>query len=288
MNNSLKDKIHYWFEFLQLAHLSKDPVVQSSLQEKRTYQGWGEYQSAKFNSWWKTHSSLFKTEEVLSIPKAGDIVDSESFYVRIPYTYAPTTVGKIVSDIYDRELSKRVQNTKKTRKVYGGKYKLTSYDYQVAQFHYYLVFTRDVYLPLLNSGKRQRNFEFVEKSKEVFEKLKKKTTARRDIPFTKKTISYESESRLVRRYRQYAEKLLRNVSQGKFPGDYEETFIKNQTQLRIEKAAKEKSAPFKQSNRIPKHSRTGPKIKNKHDPYAGAVRKTRSDKGVPRRKKLSK
>ena len=252
------------------------------------YEKWGDYRSVKFNSWWSSHSSLFKNEQVLSIPQVGEIVDSEFFYVKIPFTYAPTSVGKIVADIYDRELTKRVQRTKKSRKIYQGDFKLTSSEYQVAQFHYYLVFTKDVYLPLLNSGKRQSNFEFVEKSKEVFQKLNKKTTVNRDIPFTKKTLSYESESRLVRRYRQCAEKLLRNVAQGKFPGDYEETFIKNQTQLRIEKAAKEKNAPFKQSNRIPKHSRTGPKIKNEHDPYAGAVRKTRSDKGLPREKKLSK
>jgi hypothetical protein len=288
MNNSLKEKIRYWFEFLRLAHESKDPIVVNALRSNDVYEKWGDYRSVKFNSWWSSHSSLFKNEQVLSIPQVGEIVDSEFFYVKIPFTYAPTSVGKIVADIYDRELTKRVQRTKKSRKIYQGDFKLTSSEYQVAQFHYYLVFTKDVYLPLLNSGKRQSNFEFVEKSKEVFQKLNKKTTVNRDIPFTKKTLSYESESRLVRRYRQCAEKLLRNVAQGKFPGDYEETFIKNQTQLRIEKAAKEKNAPFKQSNRIPKHSRTGPKIKNEHDPYAGAVRKTRSDKGLPREKKLSK
>ena len=288
MNNSLKEKIRYWFEFLRLAHESKDPIVVNALRSNDLYAKWGDYRSVKFNSWWSSHSSLFKNEQVLSIPQVGEIVDSEFFYVKIPFTYAPTSVGKIVADIYDRELTKRVQRTKKSRKIYQGDFKLTSSEYQVAQFHYYLVFTKDVYLPLLNSGKRQSNFEFVEKSKEVFQKLNKKTTVNRDIPFTKKTLSYESESRLVRRYRQCAEKLLRNVAQGKFPGDYEETFIKNQTQLRIEKAAKEKNAPFKQSNRIPKHSRTGPKIKNEHDPYAGAVRKTRSDKGLPREKKLSK
>ena len=288
MNNSLKEKIRYWFEFLRLAHESKDPIVVNALRNNDVYEKWGDYRSVKFNSWWSSHSSLFKNEQVLSIPQEGEIVESEFLYVKIPFTYAPTSVGKIVADIYDRELTKRVQRTKKSRKIYQGDFKLTSSEYQVAQFHYYLVFTKDVYLPLLNSGKRQSNFEFVEKSKEVFQKLNKKTTVNRDIPFTKKTLSYESESRLVRRYRQCAEKLLRNVAQGKFPGDYEETFIKNQTQLRIEKAAKEKNAPFKQSNRIPKHSRTGPKIKNEHDPYAGAVRKTRSDKGLPREKKLSK
>ena len=288
MNNSLKEKIRYWFEFLRLAHESKDPIVVNALRSNDVYEKWGDYRSVKFNSWWSSHSSLFKNEQVLSIPQVGEIVDSEFFYVKIPFTYAPTSVGKIVADIYDRELSKRVQRTKKSRKIYQGDFKLTSSEYQVAQFHYYLVFTRDVYLPLMKSGSKNKNQDFLQKSKEVFGKLKKKSTVKREIPFTNKNTSNDSDLRLVRRYRQYAEKLLRNVAQGKFPGDYEETFIKNQTQLRIEKAAKEKNAPFKQSNRIPKHSRTGPKIKNEHDPYAGAVRKTRSDKGLPREKKLSK
>ena len=286
MNNSLKEKIRYWFEFLRLANESKDPIVVNALINNVNYEKWDDYRNVKFNSWWSSHSSLFKNEQVLSIPQVGQIVDSEFFYVKIPFTYAPTSVGKIVADIYDRELSKRVLRTKKSRKIYQGDFKLTSSEYQVAQFHYYLVFTRDVYLPLINSGSKNKNQDFLHKSKEVFGKLKKKSTLKREIPFTNKNASNDSDLRLVRRYRQYAEKLLRNVSQGDFPGDYEETFVKNQTQLRIEKAAKEKIAPFKQSNRIPKHSRTGPKIKNEHDPYAGVVRKTRSDKGLPRKKKI--
>ena len=286
MNNSLKEKIRYWFEFLRLANESKDPIVVNALINNVNYEKWDDYRSVKFNSWWSSHSSLFKNEQVLSIPQVGEIVDSEFFYVKIPFTYAPTSVGKIVADIYDRELTKRVLRTKKSRKIYQGDFKLTSSEYQVAQFHYYLVFTRDVYLPLINSSSKNKNQDFLEKSKEIFGKLKKKSTLKREIPFTNKNTSNDSDLRLVRRYRQYAERLLRNVSQGDFPGDYEEIFIKNQTQLRIEKAAKEKNAPFKQSNRIPKHSRTGPKIKNEHDPYAGVVRKTRSDKGLPRKKKI--
>lgn len=286
MNNSLKEKIRYWFEFLRLANESQDPIVVNALRNNDIYEKWGDYRSVKFNSWWSSHSSLFKNEQVLSIPQVGEIVDSEFFYLKIPFTYAPTSVGKIVTDIYDRELTKRVLRTKKSRKIYQGDFKLTSSEYQVAQFHYYLVFTRDVYLPLINSSNKNKNQDFLEKSKEIFGKLKKKSTLKREIPFTNKNTSNDSDLRLVRRYRQYAEKLLRNVSQGDFPGDYEEIFIKNQTQLRIEKAAKEKIAPFKQSNRIPKHSRTGPIIKNEHDPYAGVVRKTRSDKGLPRKKKI--
>ena len=284
MNNSLKEKIRYWFEFLQLANESKDPIVVNALRNNDIYEKWGDYQKAKFNSWWSIHSLLFKNEQVLSIPLVGEIVDSEFFYVKIPFTYAPTSVGKIVSDIYDRELSKRVQRTKKSRKIYQGDFKLTSSEYQVAQFHYYLVFTRDVYLPLMNSDSKNKNQDFLQKSKEVFGKLKKKSTLKREIPFTNKNASNDSDLRLVRRYRQYAEKLLRNVAQGDFPGHYEETFIKNQSQIRAEKVAKKRDVIFNKSNRTPKYSRTGPEKRNPDDPYASSIRKTRSDKGLPRKK----
>ena len=284
MNNSLKEKIQYWFEFLRLAHESKDPVVVNALRNNDIYEKWGDYRSVKFNSWWSSHSSLFKNEQVLSIPLVGEIVDSEFFYVKIPFTYAPTSVGKIVADIYDRELTKRVQRTKKSRKIYQGDFKLTSSEYQVAQFHYYLVFTRDVYLPLMHSGSKNKNQDFLQKSKEIFSKLKKKSTLKREIPFTNKNTSNDSDLRLVRRYRQYAEKLLRNVSQGDFPGDYEETFVKNQSQIRAEKVAKNKDTIFDKSNRTPKYGRTGPEKRNPDDPYAGSIRKTRSDKGLPRKK----
>jgi hypothetical protein len=94
MNNSLKEKIRYWFEFLRLAHESKDPIVVNALRSNDVYEKWGDYRSVKFNSWWSSHSSLFKNEQVLSIPQVGEIVDSEFFYVKIPFTYAPTSVGK--------------------------------------------------------------------------------------------------------------------------------------------------------------------------------------------------
>jgi len=287
MNNSLKEKIRYWFEFIRLAHESKDPIVVNALRNNDIYGKWGDYRSVKFNSWWSSHSSLFKNEQVLSIPLVGEIVDSEFFYVKIPFTYAPTSVGKIVADIYDRELSKRVQRTKKSRKIYQGDFKLTSSEYQVAHFYYYLVFTRDVYLPLMNSDSKNKNQDFLQKSKEVFGKLKKKSTLKREIPFTNKNASNDSDLRLVRRYRQYAEKLLRNVAQGDFPGDYEETFIKNQSQIRAEKIAKNKDATFIKLDRIPKYGRTGPEKRNPDDPYAGSIRKTRSDKGLSRKKKIN-
>jgi hypothetical protein len=54
MNNSLKEKIRYWFEFLRLAHESKDPIVVNALRSNDVYEKWGDYRSVKFNSSWAT------------------------------------------------------------------------------------------------------------------------------------------------------------------------------------------------------------------------------------------
>jgi hypothetical protein len=285
MNNSLKEKIRYWFEFLKISHRSVDSVVQGNLKtEADFYSAWGDYKSVSFNEWWKTHSHLFKDSEVLSVLKDGYVVSSDAFHVRIPYTYAPTTVGKIVSEIYDRELQKRASIKGKMRKVYGGSFRLSQEDYQVAQFYYYLIFVRDVYLPIHSADPKAKTGKYIEKSKEVFGKVKKKTTEKREIPFTNANITYESASRLVRRYKQMAEKLLRNVSSGVFPGDYEETFIKNQSQIRAEKAAKaHQIAPKKRLRGRPvSMDQVIIKREDGFNPYSGQKRSTRSDKGKKR------
>lgn len=285
MNNSIKEKVRYWFEFLRLAHVSTDKVVSNNLKSNSDfYAAWGDYKNIKFLEWWKTHSKLFKDAEVLSMPKVGETVRDDAFYVRVPFTYAPSTLGRIVTEMYDRELSKRATRTKKIRKVYGGNYRLSHDDYQVAQFYYYMVFVRDVYLHLRRAEPEAKTGRYIEKSKKVFGNLKRKTTVKREIPFSNKEISYESAARMVRRYKQLAEKLLRNVSEGVFPGDYEETFIKNQTQLRAEKAVKKPVYNSKKFTKGPPKARYQviKKRVSGTDPYAGIKRKTRSDKGKKR------
>jgi hypothetical protein len=186
--------------------------------------------------------------------------------------------------MYDRELSKRSTRTGKMKKVYGGTFILSREDYQVAQFHYYLVFVRDVYLPILLTEPKAKTSRYIEKSKEVFGKLRRKTTDKRQIPFTNQSLTNDSASRLVRRYKQTAEKLLRNVSKGVFPGDYEETFIKNQSQIRAQKAAKaHQIAPKKRLRGRPvSMDQTVIKRESGYDMYDGIKRKTRSDKGKKR------
>ena len=283
MKNSLKEKIRYWFEFLNLAHQSTNPIVVSNLRESSEfYSRWGNYRTVKFDSWWREHSSLFRDEEadVLESPKVGDVVNEGAFYVRIPYTYSPSSVGKIVSEKYARELAKRNLVAKKVKRIYGGAYCLTRDDYPVAKFRHYLVFVRDVYLPLARVSPRLETAALLERSREAFSKVSNRGAESERVPFTNAGSSDDSDTRLVRRYRQMAEKLLLNVSAGAFPGVYEETFVRTQSEIRAKRVAEAAESEPKASRGARRGVSTTKKRLNADDPFAN--RKTRSDKGKKR------
>ena len=283
MKNSLKEKIRYWFEFLNLAHQSTNPIVVSNLRESSEfYSRWGKYRTVKFDSWWREHSSLFRDEEaeVLESPKVGDVVNEGAFYVRIPYTYSPSSVGKIVSEKYARELAKRNLVAKKVKRIYGGAYCLTRDDYPVAKFRHYLVFVRNVYLPALRESQRLKTSDWVALSREAFGKISPRGFESERVPFTNAGSSDDSDTRLVRRYRHMAEKLLLNVSAGAFPGAYEETFVRTQSEIRAKRVAEAAESEPKASRGARRGVSTTKKRLNADDPFAN--RKTRSDKGKKR------
>ena len=206
----------------------------------------------------------------------------------IPYSLSPTAVGKTIASMYRKKQSEK-QTTKpaksgKTKKVYGGQFVLSSPEYQVAQFAYYYKFAKDVYVPSVNKGKL-RNKELLDTAKSVFSGLKRKTTTLRDIPFTKTDPSPDAESKQIRRYHQYAEKLLSNVSLGIFPGEYELRPKTTAVQLKLELTEKRKNQKSEITKKRRARHSTDAKIfkrPNLLDPHS--VRKKRKDAGVKRTK----
>ena len=283
MKNSLKDKVRYWFEFLNLAHQSPDPIVVSNLRESSGfYSRWGNYRTVKFDVWWREHSYLFRDvdADVLASPKVGDVVTEGAFYVRIPFTYSPSTVGKIVSEKYSRELEKRTVRAKKVKRIYGGAYSLSRDDYPVAKFRHYFVFVRNVYLPLVRVSPRLKTAAWLERSREAFSEISPRGVSSERVPFANADSSEDSDTRLVRRYRQMAEKLLRNVSTGAFPGDYEETFVRTQSEIRAKRTAEAPGIDPKARRGARHGGARAKKSLNADDPFS--TRKTRSDKGKKR------
>ena len=284
MKNTLKEKVRYWFEFLNQAHLSNDPVVAEYLRKSSDfYTPWGNYRSVKFEDWWREHSFLFRNEDadVLTSPKVGEVVTDDAFFVRIPFTYSPTTVGKIVAEKYRRELELRRSRSKKVIKVYGGEFRLDREDYPVAKFKHYLIFVRDVFIPVMRDMPRIGTSGFVERSRKVFRKIANKRQVESQFPFSNEHSSDASDARQVRRYRLIVEKLLRNVASGVFPGDYEIAPKRTREQILSDRAAKEATLG-QRAKRVPRHGSAAKATKIRTQDDLFSPRKTRSDKGKRR------
>jgi hypothetical protein len=239
MNISLKEKVQHWFNFLRLAHESQDPVVVGNLKASRLlYEPWGDYRNTSFTSWWRDHSKLFRSVGSLRKMTSGDVPDESALFLAIPYIYAPTTVAKMIQNIYQREQDLRREPGGKVKKVYGGQFALTAEDLQASQFHYYYRFAKDVYLPLNADGGKPSTKNYVDRAEKVFAKQKLVTSweeealARRKVPFTQTDAPYANKSRMARNYVVVVENLLRNVAKGEFPGDYLTVAVKNQSMRR--------------------------------------------------------
>ncbi len=248
MNISLKEKVQNWFNFLRLAHESKDQAVIANLKASRLlYEPWGDYRNTAFTRWWRDHSKLFRAVSALRKIEPGDVEDDSALFLAIPYIYAPTTVAKMVQNIYQREQDLRRESGGKVKKVYGGQFALTAEDLQASQFHYYYRFAKDVYLPLNAGDAKPTTKNYVDRAELVFANQKLVTSweddalARRKVPFTKPNAPYANKSRMVRNYVVVVENLLRNVAKGEFPGDYLTVAVKNQSTKRQESAMSKKN-----------------------------------------------
>jgi len=239
MKIPLKTKVKYWFYFLRLCHQSTDSVVQSNLKKSKSfYELWDNYLTGSYENWWKSHSHLFRNKSVLSKLTSSEPLESNHLYIKIPLSYSPSSVSKLVKSIYTEEQNKTLKKDGKVKKSYNGTFQLTSIDLQTSQFDYYLRFTRDVFVPLMNQGVTGTK-KYRELSEEVFKKQKLKSSRKKDeikrqVPFTGSSQEKENLDRLTRRYKTNSRLLLLNVSKGEFPGVYEEKGTKTQIESRRE------------------------------------------------------
>ena len=109
MNIPLKTKVKYWYYFLRLCHQSEDPVIQTNLKKSESfYKQWGDFQTGSYENWWKTHSHLFRVRSVLSKLTQSEPLESNHLYIKIPLTYSPSAVSKLVRSIYTEEQNKNL------------------------------------------------------------------------------------------------------------------------------------------------------------------------------------
>jgi hypothetical protein len=241
MNISLKTKIKYWWSFLRLTHQSKEIEIINALKDSVDfYKAWGDFRTGSFDPWWREHSHLFHTRNSMTKMNVGETASDDALYLRVPFTYAPTTASTVFERIYRKEYEKKQTTKRKVKKVYGGTYSLSDDDFQTSQFEYYLRFTKDVYLPIMSNSPNSQTKPYVCLAIERFKNQKLKSSlgalARRKVPFTYEIEKYETQRRLASRYRTYSHNIMLNVAKGIFPGEYEEVSIKNQ-------AIKRKASP---------------------------------------------
>ena len=252
MNISLKEKIRLWFSFLRLAYESNDPAVVANLKNaSHIYDAWGDYRSTSFSKFWIEHRKLFRTVSSVRRMTSGDEPDDSALFLAIPFIYSPTTVAKMVQEMYQRAQDEQRISLGKVKKVYGGEFALTTDDFQASQFVYYHRFARDVYLPLNADGNKPTTKNYVDRAEKVFPKQQLVTSwedqsnVKRRVPFTNPQAPYSNRSRMARNYVSMVENILRNVSSGVFPGDYLTVAVRNQ----VEKRKTPPNYPVRSGNR---------------------------------------
>ena len=258
MSKSIKEKIRYWYYFLNLVHDLDYEELNRNLKKpdvKKLYKRFGNYRTETFEVWWKNNSHSFKDmSESVKILSEGDKVQNvkDHLVIKIPYRYTPKRANAIFKNIYQRGFNDYHGEIKKLRNVkYKSEISLTTATdyaedtYQVDQFRYYWTFAKFVYAKynhtkFNNTDKKLR--EWSEYATEVFtkkftkrkEKLKKKADKsiwdkKRSPPFLN-IIQYDSQLMQIKRYRKVTENILTNVSNGEFPGDYKiKRYAKNST-----------------------------------------------------------
>ena len=173
----IKEKIRYWFYFLQLAYQSEDKQIKKNLNNKKIkefYKPWGDVRNERnYNDWWRRHSDLFmdKATKTEVLREGSFSVDDNYFCVRIPLHFSPTQVGSMIKRMYSEEQGKnnpyqvliekqgkykRHTREKLQMKDYKGRYSLTTEStyhentYQVDKMKEYYYFAKYVYLKLIN------------------------------------------------------------------------------------------------------------------------------------------
>ena len=238
MKISLESKIRYWFYFLRMAHESFNPTIKQNLLDSREfYLSWDDYLRTPFREWWKSHRHLFRTMDAMSILRPGDAVGDDALYLRVPLRYSPTVAGELFGELYKDEYNARLKKKKKIKKIYDGRFELTSEDFQVTQFEYYRFYTEKVFLPLKDSGFSIPSKDFLQRATEVFKILENKKSTKlmkdqkRTVPFVT-TKSSDAMRKLNARFMFAAENLMMNASLGMFPGVYQDLSVKTQIEKR--------------------------------------------------------
>lgn len=219
-----REAYRLWFEYLKVALKSEDKRIKAALQNtKAFYAPWDIGADTDFNEWWKTHGHLFEEKYQIRELKAGEErLDPEALVVEIPLTESPTVLLKRMKAILLSAYEAQQRLSKKSKKKPSSTYRLTEdAEPKLAAVREMLTVYRDVHLakPTL---KGERLLESVHRH---YLSRRNKRWAKVPTPLLYTSGKGREEDlaralRNLRRYIQKAEKIVLNVANGQFPGEY--------------------------------------------------------------------
>ena len=221
---SKKQHIRLWFEGLQICH--SDPQYSDNLKRsKGFYEEWSNVTNIKFDDWWKDHKYLFEEVMVKEVSKVSH--SPNTIILSIPLNENVSTIIKDVKRIFEQKQSVRLdelgedQNNRKSKSLGIGKYSFTQKEIK-GLFHYQNLEMYKIYLRL-NRPPVNRNFlmevrkSFDSRVRSQLRRTMVNLPQINDFERYKTNGDFEDVIRSVRRSLKGVEKILRNVSLGKFP-----------------------------------------------------------------------
>ncbi len=210
-----------WYEFLWLARFSEDPKVQAALKKReKFYEPWGdEYFFPE--DWWESHRHLFEEIHVVRRLKPGELPSApDAIVVEIPLAQSPTKLTKDVNGIIRAAWAERATRGKKQKKNSTARYRMSEGS-EVKRKK--LNDIRNVYISALDN-ENLRGEKLLKAIHAVFRKREARGVAK--VP---STLLYDAEDiadkeralKAAKLYIQKAEKIILNVANGEFPGDYQ-------------------------------------------------------------------
>src|SRR5271155_753747 len=85
-----------WFEYLKVAHRSRDPLVQKSLKSCADfYLPWDDVENVWFAPWWGKHRHLFAERHTVRGLRPGELpTDPNALIIEVPLNRSPTELTK--------------------------------------------------------------------------------------------------------------------------------------------------------------------------------------------------
>jgi hypothetical protein len=221
MKNALpyrREAYRLWFEYLRVARNSSLTRVREALKKSAPfYAPWGDISTVKFDHWWKQKGSLFEDKYVVHRLVAGEQPSNlDSLIVEIPLSRSPTMLTKDVKTLIQEAFATQVKASKKSKKAPTSTYRLSEgAEPKLRAVREMLTVYRDVYL----KNKELRGAELLDKIHAFYLGRKR----RPKVPTLLLYDKYGDKSVAMRNMRRYitkAERVMLNVANGNFPGEY--------------------------------------------------------------------